>query len=211
MNIKSAIMLEDHPQAQIWLSDALKIAFGDDIRIEVCGCLKDAMDKSHIDYDIAIIDLHLPDGSGIALLHVIKQNNPACPCVIASIYDDDSHIFPALQAGANGYLLKDESKSVIASMLKSILLQETPISPAVAKRMLHYFYQQGHETEKVSLTDREKEILTYLAKGLSTKECAQMMGVRPYTASEYIQKVYKKLNVHSRAEATLEAVRLNLT
>jgi len=106
--IQNILLLEDHPDAQIWLSEALRIAFGSNIHIDIADSVGEGKAYEHKNsYDLIVADLHLPDGSGIELVKQAKSNQPQCPCVVATIFSDNQHLFPALQAGANGYLLKD--------------------------------------------------------------------------------------------------------
>ncbi|RLL53052.1 DNA-binding response regulator [Mariprofundus sp. EBB-1] len=213
LQVNKVLLLEDHPHAQEWLSNAIISAFGEDVDIDVTASVEKAkqMLTSNI-YGLVISDLHVPDGSGIELVFSSKQINSACPCVIATIYADDQHLFPSLQAGADGFILKDEGIEEITDMLRGILDGKPPISAEIASRMLQHFHKDlGHsDNPAVALTPREKEILQYLAKGMTTKACAKLMGIGYFTASEYIKNVYRKLGVHSRAEAAMEAVRLGM-
>lgn len=213
--IQKVLLLEDHPDAQQWLSDAVKIAFGDDTQIEVTSLVKEslALEGSN-SYDLIVADLHLPDGTGTRLVKQAKMKPNPCYCVVATIFSDNQHLFPALKAGVDGYLLKDEGKEDIAKMLQGILEGKPPISAMVAQQMLQHFHEgiavEGAD-DCLLLTNREREILLYISKGMSTKECADLMSISYHTASEHIQNVYRKLGVHSRAEATLEAVRMGIT
>jgi len=208
------LLLEDHLDAQHWLADAIRMAFGEAVSIDITASVEDAKAMAAAcSYGLVVADLHVPDGSGIELIFQIKQTTATCPCIVATIYSDDQHLFPALQAGADGFLLKDEGCEEIAAMLAGVLEDRPPISAAIATKILAHFHdtQSQREDCSLALTRREKEILIYLAKGMSTKECAGLMGVGYHTASEYVKNVYRKLGVHSRAEAVLEAVRMGIT
>ncbi len=213
--IYNILLLEDHPDAQVWLTDALHMAFGKKIHIDTADVLqKGKQFEKDNTYDLVVADLHLPDGSGIELVQQAKSHHPECHVVVATIFSDNQHLFPALQAGADGYLLKDESKEDIAKMLGGILEGKPPISASVAQHMLHHFHQQTSTSDaqkEAGLSAREQEILTYIAKGMSTKACADLMSISYHTASDHIRNVYRKLGVNSRAEATLEAVRMGIT
>lgn len=211
--IDKILLLEDHPDAQVWLSDALHIAFGEAIHIDVANTLAISKQyEANNTYSLIIADLHLPDGSGTELVKQAKCNQPLCPCVVATIFSDNQHLFPALQAGADGYVLKDESKEDIATMLSGISDGKPPISASVALQMLQHFHQPPDvHADLEKLSTREREILIYLAKGMSTKACAGLMHISYHTAADHIRNVYKKLGVHSRAEATIEAVRMGIT
>lgn len=211
----NVLILEDHIGAQKWLFDAIIIAFGNDNKITMTDCVKDAVSTLETNsFDLFIVDLHLPDGSGNEALILAKQLYPDMPSIVATIYSDDNHLFPALRAGATGYLLKDDSKENIANMLSGILNGVPPLSPEIATRLMSHFSEQQNTTtnkeEQPILTNRETESLQYIVKGFSIKECAKLMKISPHTVSGYIKDIYKKLHVSSRAEVTTEAARLGL-
>lgn len=209
--VQHVLLLEDHPDAQVWLSQALYLAFGESVHIDVTALLEDAkIFEQKRNYDLVIADLHVPDGSGIELIQQVKTLHPARYCVVATIFSDKAHLFPALRVGADGYLMKDESQQSIADMLQGILQGKPPVSPAVMQQMLQYFHAEHPTGKKVKLTEREREVLMYISKGMSTKACAELMSISHNTASEYIRNVYQKLGVHSRAEATIEAIHMGI-
>jgi len=146
---------------------------------------------------------------GEDLIAELNRRAPQTLCIVASIFDDNEHLFPALRAGAQGYLLKDQPLAQIVELLGGIADGRPPLSPAVARKMLGYFQpvaQSGHE----HLTERESEVLRYIAKGMTLPETARLLGISPNTISGYVKNIYRKLNVSSRAEATLSAQQLGL-
>lgn len=208
MNI---LILEDHIEAQSWLTDASLMAFGKSTNVLITDTIKKAhstLDKK--EFDLFMIDLHLPDGSGQDALLYARHLYPDMCCVIATIYSDDIHLFPALRAGASGYLLKDETKENIAKMLSNINNGIPPLSSIIAQRMMSHFYEPDAVKEINKLTNREQETLTFIVKGLSVKECAEVMEISPHTVSGYLKEIYQKLHVSSRAEMTHEALRLGI-
>ena len=205
------LILEDHLEAQQWLNKAAEIAFGSSIKVTIVDTIKRA--KTALDqqsYDLFLIDLHLPDGSGQDALIYAKHLYPEMDCIIATIYSDDVHLFPALRAGATGYLLKDETKEDIANMLANIDGGSPPLSSSIAQKMLSHFYEPELIEEVHQLTKREHETLSIIIKGMSVKECAILMGISPHTVSSYLKEIYSKLHVSSRAEMTHEALRLKI-
>lgn len=208
------LILEDHKDAQRWLSDATRIAFGEDTDITIADSIKQAVSVLNKQgFDLFIVDLHLPDGSGTEALIHARKFYADMPAVIATIYSDDDHLFSALSAGASGYLLKDDKKEDIAKMLAGILDGVPALSAEIAQRLVSHFNKQasieGNE-DVPKLTNRELESLKYIVKGFSIKECAELMNISPHTVAGYIKDIYKKLHVSSRAEVTTEAVRLGL-
>lgn len=208
--MKTALILDDVADSQAWLSQALASVFPD-IALHCTGSLAEARAwlASHSAPDIALIDLGLPDGSGVEFIALLNRCAPQTMCVVASIFDDNEHLFPALRAGAQGYLLKDQPLAQIVELLGGIADGRPPLSPAVARKMLGYFQpiaQSGYE----HLTERESEVLRYIAKGMTLPETARLLGISPNTISGYVKNIYRKLNVSSRAEATLSAQQLGL-
>jgi DNA-binding NarL/FixJ family response regulator len=196
--------------SQRWLSQALTAAFEGVEVVGVAGSLEEArrLVPTLLPLDVALIDLGLPDGSGLTLITQLRTLAPACQCVVTSIFDDDEHVFPALRAGACGYLLKDQPREVLSAALQGIVSGHPPLSPAIARRVLRFF--QPEPTPGPQLTERELETLRYIARGLTQAECARVMGLSPHTVVGYVKEVYRKLNVSSRAEAALVARDLGL-
>lgn len=208
--MKTGFILEDLPESQAWLREALEQSFPG-IAIDSAYSLAEATQKLTAGPapDIALIDLGLPDGSGITLIEQIQRRSPATLCIVASIYDDDGHIFPALRAGARGYLLKDQPVAGIVQALTGIAAGQPPLSPAIARRMLAFF-QPAPSAPGPDLTERETEVLRLISKGLTQAETARLLGISQHTVAGYVKELYRKLNVSSRAEAALIARDLGL-
>ncbi len=203
--MRTAFILEDLPESQAWLSEALTQSFPG-IAIDSAYTLHEAREKLQAGSlpDIALIDLGLPDGSGVELIEFIQRRSPATLCIVASIYHDDGHIFPALRAGARGYLLKDQPVAAIVAALTGIAGGQPPLSPAIARRMLAFFQPHPALTEP-ALTERETEVLRLISKGMTQAETARLLGISQHTVAGYVKELYRKLNVNSRAEAALLA------
>ncbi|WP_428607331.1 response regulator [Sedimenticola sp.] len=207
--MQQTLIVEDVPEAHNWIIDGVSTAFPDTV-ISSAFCARDAnelLDKH--DYNLALIDLQLPDGSGVDLIERIKHATPATVCVVVSIYDDDQHLFPALQAGAGGYLLKDMPFEQFVRRLRGVLDNDPPLSPAIARRLLSHFSDSRPMPEH-NLTSREREVLTLIAKGNKLTDVASSLSISPHTAADHVKNIYRKLNISSRAEASLEATRLGL-
>jgi len=187
-------------------------------------------------FKLMLLDLELPDGNGLELLSQLRQY-PATK-VVTTLYSDDDHLFPALQCGADGYLLKEDRFEVLVEELQKIVRGQPPLSPAIARRLLTHFrgdfstsrfgdssFRPLESTPAVSrpipmdpadkldyerLTPRENEVLTYLSKGFTIKEIASLMGIKWFTVNDHIKSIYKKLNVSSRAEAAVLASKQGL-
>jgi DNA-binding NarL/FixJ family response regulator len=213
-----ALIVEDLPQVRDWLVTVLTHAFPG-VQVTLAGRRDDALRCVLAQpVDLALIDLGLPDGSGVDVVGALRQHQPTALPVVVTIYDDDDHLFPALQAGAFGYLLKEQPEETLVAQLLRMVDGEPPLSPPIARRVLAHFTGGKqrrdallHQVEaQVHLTERETDVLQRVAKGYTLPEIAQQFGLSRHTVGDYIKQVYRKLNVSSRAEAALEAARRGL-
>ena len=216
MLVPRILLLEDITEVGTWLKLQIGQVFPDAIFVdaervhEALGLIE----KQTFDY--ALIDLGLPDGSGVDVVAGLRSLQPDAQSVVVTIHDDDDHLFPALQAGAFGYLLKDQAQSVLVDQFRRMSQGEPPLSPAIARRVMAYFASRSSQRERprhvpnVVLTDRENEVLLRVAKGYTLPEIAVQLELSRHTISDYVKQIYRKLNVSSRAEAALEAQRLGL-
>lgn len=205
--IRSALVVDDLPASCDWLASALQLAFPG-IAITVAGSLAEA--RTHLEPipQLALIDLDLPDGSGVRLIEYLAPSG--CCCIVASMFDDDAHLFPALHAGSQGYVLKDQSQQQLADMLRGIGAGTPALSPSIARRLLRHFQPDSTTTPCNALTAREADVLRLIAKGHTIADSARLLALSPHTVSGYLKDIYRKLSVRNRAEATLEALRLGL-
>jgi len=208
--VKTCLLLEDVPEAREWLAEVVRAGFPD-IVASAAASLAEARTwlSSHPGPDLAIVDLGLPDGSGVELIAELNRRSPHTLCVVASIFDDDAHLIPALRAGAQGYLLKDQPREQLVELLRGIAEGRPPLSPAIARKLLNHFRPRPEQMPE-PLTERETEVLRLIAKGLTTAEAARILGISTHTVSSYVKEIYRKLNVSSRAEAALTARNLGL-
>lgn len=207
IRFKTGLVVDDLAASRDWLVLSLAQAFPD-IVIASASSLAEAHAKATPAPDIALVDLGLPDGSGIRL---IERLHPlGCCCVVATVFDDDAHLFPALRAGAAGYVLKDQTQLQLSAMLRGIVNGEPALSPSIARRLLRHFQPVEHSVSESALTSRETEVLCLIAKGLTVADAARLLTLSPHTVTGYLKDIYRKLGVNSRAEATLEAVRRGL-
>ncbi len=160
--------------------------------------------------DLVIIDLGLIDGEITEFIRAIKINSPKSICVVASHIEEDTELFLALKAGAKGYLLKDKEEDQILKHLVNILDGQPTVAPAIAYQMLGYFHRQPDFENQEILSDRESEILKLIASGHKRATVAEQLNISLNTVATHLKAVYSKLNINSRAEATLEALRRGL-
>ena len=212
--MKNVLLLEDLPEIRAWLRKLVLQVFPAS-HISESARVHDAISLvSAVKFDLALIDLGLPDGSGVDVVTKLRDVQPDAQSVIVTIHDDDEHLFPALQAGAFGYILKEQPRELITEQLQRISQGEPPLSPSIARRVMAHFSAKAkpnpNSMPHVSLTDRESEVLLRVAKGYTLPEIGVQLGLSRHTIADYVKQIYRKLNVSSRAEAALEAQRMGL-
>lgn len=207
--MKRALLVEDLPETRNWLRGLLGDAFPG-IEIVEANSVAAGLAVAAAPWELAIVDLELPDGSGVAVIDAISGHHPQAAIVVATIYDDDAHIFPALQAGAQGYLLKDQPAEVLTRQLRGILDGSPPLSPAIARRLLGHFRVANGNIADSELTAREREVLKRIAQGRKIADIAAELGISHHTVSDHVKNIYRKLNISSRAQAATQAARLGL-
>ncbi|AFT69139.1 Two component transcriptional regulator, LuxR family [Alloalcanivorax dieselolei B5] len=207
----SALIVEDHEESRDWLAGLLEEAFPD-IVVESVGTLAGAEAILSVrSFSLALVDISLPDGCGVDLVKSLNRSAQETYVVMATIHDDDGHLFAALQAGAHGYLLKDQPRARLRSQLQGIARGEPPLSPSVARRMLRHFRRMESSAEEVpDLSERETEVLRLLARGFTRTDIAGALGIAASTVATYTKSIYRKLGVSGRAEAALQAARLGV-
>ena len=209
------LLLEDIPEIRAWLKALVQQVFPRSQVLE-CARVGDALAAiPRQRFELALIDLGLPDGSGVQVVEALRDRQPEAQAVIVTIHDDDEHLFPALQAGAFGYLLKEQARELLVEQLQRISQGEPPLSPSIARKVIAHFTSQQRKPASpavpdVQLTERETEVLLRVAKGFTLPEIGVQLGLSRHTIADYVKQIYRKLNVSSRAEAALEAQRLGL-
>ena len=215
--MKTILLLEDLPEIRVWLRKLVLQVFPG-ANISECSRVQDALALvAGVKFDLALVDLGLPDGSGVDVVTKLRDMQPDAQSVVVTIHDDDEHLFPALQAGAFGYILKEQPRELITEQLQRISQGEPPLSPSIARRVMAHFSakvkpaaQPANVMPAVNLTDRESEVLLRVAKGYTLPEIGVQLGLSRHTIADYVKQIYRKLNVCSRAEVALEAQRLGL-
>ena len=207
--IHRILIVEDQAIVCQWIFDMVTEVFPKAL-IETAETIQQAQKKFMLNPDLLLVDLNLPDGQGHELITVMKQRYPSLYCVVITAYADDTYLFPALQAGADGYLLKDQDESELKQQLERIIEGKPPLSSVIADRLFEHFRNVQEAPVESELSPRERETLQLLAKGYSVKESARKMGLSPHTVAGYIKQIYKKLQVTSRAQAAAKAVKLGI-
>lgn len=162
--------------------------------------------------DILVVDLGLPDGSGIDVIRAAHIAWPDCGIMVSTTFADDRHVIPSIEAGAAGYLLKDSSATTMADDIRTLHSGGSPISPRIARKILLRFQpasplpvEQPQSPAQPLLSPREQQALELITKGFSYDEIAELMGVTRNTVMTFVRRIYQKLEVSSKAEAIYEA------
>lgn len=162
--------------------------------------------------DILLVDLGLPDLSGLEVIRETVRRHPGCDIMVISVFGDEQHVMAAIEAGATGYLLKDSGAEDIIRHIRILRDGGSPISPIIARRLLSRFQParaalpEAPATPSAKmLTDREAEVLRLVAVGYSNAEIAERLCLSPHTIATHIKHIYQKLAVRSRSAAIHQA------
>ncbi len=221
LSARSVLVIDDNKEVRASICAALPSAFSGTECIGV-GTVGEArrllLDRRAAGrgFDLALIDIGLPDGSGVDVIRLIADEMPQTMPVVITIFDNDRALFDALAAGAKGYILKSATMTGLIEQLRRIDVGEPPLSPQIAHRMMAHFRQSSrylprNDAEDMeALTQREQEVLTLLGKGLTAQDIASALAITRNTCATHIKAIYRKLRISTRAEAALEADRRGL-
>jgi DNA-binding NarL/FixJ family response regulator len=164
--------------------------------------------------DVVVMDIAMPKLNGIEATKQIKAADPSTAVLVLTAYDDDQYIFAFLEAGAAGYLLKDVSTNDLIKAIRAVHAGESVLHPTIARKVVDYFSQRtarrrADEEERSldQLTEREIEVLKLAAKGMTNREIGRALAISVRTVQVHLSNVFSKLNVGSRTEAVLHALR----
>jgi DNA-binding NarL/FixJ family response regulator len=226
-----ALIVEDLDEPRQWLAELLPRALPEVQQVDTAATLVQARERmAGFAYGLALVDWGLPDGTSEELISELVAARPGAAVIVATIHDNDTHVFPALRAGATGYILKSQPSAVVVSQLQRIRLGEPALSPSIALRLLQHFRNPPHaamargasgssalpDAERATaepqrqLTEREVDVLRLIGKGYKVPEAASLLGISAHTVTSYVRDIYRKLDISSRAEAAVEAARRGL-
>ncbi len=219
----SVLIVEDEPEFLQRFSEA--VLADDGLRL-IGGVATGRAGLAMLDAqppDVLLVDLGLPDMSGIELIRHAAQHVPGCDALVVTMFADDAHVLGSIEAGATGYLLKDAKATRIAASIHEVRAGGSPISPSIARRVLARFRIAPSDAdtpataaptpvpaEPSPLSARETEILRLIAKGLSFETVGELLHISPHTVVTHVKNIYRKLAVHSRGEAVYEATQMGL-
>ena len=210
------IIVDDHALFR----RGLEMVLENEKDIEVVGEATDgqqAVDKtSELMPDVVLMDVRMPRRSGIEATQRIKELMPHVKIVVLTNSDEEADLYEAIKAGASGYLLKEISSEEVADAIRSVVQGHSRISPAMASKLLTEFQAMSKRTDDrqplapPKLTERELQILRLVAKGLGNRDIAQQLFISENTVKNHIRNILEKLQLHSRMEAVIYAVREKL-
>lgn len=196
--------IEKHPDL-LWLGEATCVREGKALALKACP-------------RVLLIDLGLPDGSGMEIIQEVSQKQPNTEIMVVSMFGDEGHVVQAIEAGASGYILKDTDDLSLAEHIIQLCDGGSPMSPMIARHLLKRMqatekqFKQGLDdsSEAASLTRREMQLLKLLARGYTYREVAEDLNVSSHTVNSHIKNLYRKLSVKTKNEAVFAATRQGL-
>lgn len=213
----SIVLVEDEPQTRDRFASLLNEH--DDLRLDaVFERANDAMTwlKDHVP-DVLLVDLGLPDRSGLDVIEMCARTYPTCDIMVITMFGDERNVLASIQAGAKGYVLKDDLGDSLAGAVRTLRAGGSPMSPIIARQVLRRLRPASTQPaprapaeQQGKLSSREIEVLELIARGYTYTESARLLSVTLHTVQAHIKHIYTKLAVNSRTEAVLEARQLGL-
>ena len=203
----SVLIVEDNPEFVFHLSQAVSI-LERGWTIEVARTAQQALalsERSDRRFRLALVDIGLPDRSGIDVVQALTARDPDLPVLVVSILSTEETVLSAIRAGARGYLLKDDSATIIRDAIEQVLNNQYPISPALARFLFRMVKSAPGSQNLPHLTARELDVLTGLADGMTYTEIAEALDLSLSTIRTHIQKIYRKLDAKTGSEAVAVA------
>jgi DNA-binding NarL/FixJ family response regulator len=200
------LIVEDQAETRAWLQATVSHALATEA-IETAATWRDGLYAAKgRPFDIALIDVGLPDGDGVDLVARVKALQPDLTAIVATVMGDDATVVRALAAGADGYLLKDTPEDLFSAQLAQTARGLPALSPSVARRIMeHYRLSAAPFDDAAALTPRERDVLRLIGEGRRNAEVARALGLTDSTVASYVKAIYAKLGISNRAEAALKA------
>ena len=200
-------IIEDHKDFREGLAHLLNATEGFNC-LNVFSSAEEGLENISDKTEAILLDIGLPGLTGIEIVGQLKEKLPRVKIIMLTVFDDDDNILKAIMAGADGYLLKKTSPAKILTALNESLTDGSPMTASVAKKVMELFRSYvPNKTEDFSLTKRELEVLDAIVNGANNKEIAENLFISIETVRNHIRHIYEKLQVHSKSEAVIKAIR----
>jgi DNA-binding NarL/FixJ family response regulator len=166
--------------------------------------------------DVVLMDVRMPGGGGIEAARLIKKASPATAILMLTVSDEEDDLYDAIKAGANGYLLKEVSVATVAAAVRNVMQGESFLSPTMASKLLVEFSALSRREEHSErstfspLTQREIEVLKFVAMGETNRQIADKLGISENTVKNHVRNILEKLHLHDRMEAAMYAIEARL-
>lgn len=202
------IIYEDNANLRESLSSLLQVTGGYELLASYADCREVAGQVRDADPDVVLMDIDMPEVNGIEAVRKIRAFNSRVQIIMLTVFDDNSHVFEAMYAGANGYLLKKYVSDKLTDAIREVLDGGAPMSPSIARMVISNMQQPAPRVSEndYQLTLREKETLHLLSRGNSFKMIAAELGISIDTVRTHIKRIYDKLHVRSQIEAVSKAI-----
>lgn len=205
------VVYDDNERRRKSLEALLMLSDGISCIGSFCDCSTVLINMVDLQPNLVLMDIEMPNVNGIEGVKIIKQNYPEIKIIMQTVFEDDEKIFAALQAGAEGYILKNAPAEKIIQSIIEVSNGGAFMTPSVALRVMKHFNNKPEsDNSQHNLTIKEKAVLKNLTEGMSYKMVADKMGISFYTVNSHIKKIYEKLHVHSLGEAISFAMKNNI-
>jgi len=204
------LLADDHAVVRTGIRQILETSDDIEVVVEVGDGNQAKLEIEGLLPDVAVLDIQMPEATGIEVTRWVKATVPQVGVLVLTAYDDDPYIAAVLQAGANGYILKTASPEEIIEAVKDVFSGKSVLDPIVTKKLFLQMQGQQDQFQYETLTDREIQVLTLVAKGHTNKAVGVQLGISDRTVQGHLAHIFNKLQAASRTEAVMKSISLGI-